>query len=100
MSLYINTFFNKCTFPKSFWHNNHTIFDVNIHYLDELIGMVSFSNGKSGKWWSQSCALWDDISPTLNDDDNTFLLKAKKKKELIKCLIEKATDIYQHNIGI
>ena len=86
-----------CTFPKSFWHTNQTIFDVNIHYRGEFIGMVSFSKVKSGSWWPQNCAVWDDISPTLADDDETFLFKSRKKRELIESLIKKSTEIYKQN---
>ena len=85
------------TFPNSFWHNNHTIFDVDIHYKGECIAMVSFYKKKQN-WWPQDCTFWDDLTPTLTDNETVFLSKAKKRKELMTHLMEKAKTIYNQEL--
>jgi hypothetical protein len=91
----------RCTFPKFFWHTNHTIFYVNINYMNEFIGMVSFSNKNKVQWWEQGTftndfwKLWDPVK--FMENTNIMLFVAKKRKELIDKLIEKATKIYIEN---
>ena len=93
----VNNICKLCTFPKSFWHTNHTIFDVNIHYLGEFIAMISFSKNKKGNFWAQSSTFWDDWNPSFTDSQDIFLAKAIQREKLIKYLTEKATIIFQEN---
>lgn len=91
----VHNVYKLCTFPKSFWHTNHTIFDVNIHYLGEFIAMVSFSKNKKGNFWLQESTFWDEWNPRLSDSQDIFLAKTIQRNKLIKYLIEGATKKFQ-----
>ena len=93
-TLSIDNTYNMCTFPKSFWHTNNTIFDVNIHCNNEFIAMVSFSKNKVN-WWPQKCLFWKDWNPSILDINTDLLLKKQiQKNKLITRLIKKAESIY------
>jgi len=94
-ALDVDAFYNECTFPKSFWHTNNSIYDVNVHYRGKIVGMVSFSKGNT-RWWAQEQnEIWKEWTPTLPDSEDILLYKMRQRKKLISRIMQKAKEIRQ-----
>lgn len=94
----VEAFFTHCTFPESFWHTNNSIFDVNVHYKGEFVGMVSFSKNNT-RWWEQANKddVWAPWTPTFKDPEELLLYKMKQRKMLIDKLMTAAKKIKECN---
>ena len=91
---------NMVDIEKSFWHTNDTIFDVNLSYLGEGVGMVSFSkNNQDGQYWEPHMFddkdhhffnSWKPKSSDAIDNFDKYVNQMEEFTELKDCLIKKA----------